>query len=100
VKIIDLRDSTGSGDVDISTIVKVTSNNNRQDESIQGLSGRKLKVEKKILLKRKRKIFFLKIPSDWKNPSGNYHIGIKSLKHLIPSCAFDRIIVKKIKRKN
>jgi len=51
VKIIDLRDSTGSGDVDISTIVKVTSNNNRQDESIQGLSGRKLKVEKKILLK-------------------------------------------------
>jgi tripeptidyl-peptidase-2 len=43
VKIIDLRDSTGSGDVDISTIVKVTS---REDESIQGLSGRKLKVKK------------------------------------------------------
>ncbi len=43
---IDLRDSTGSGDVDISTIVKVTSNNNQEDESIQGLSGRKLKVTK------------------------------------------------------
>ncbi len=43
MKIIDLRDSTGSGDVDISTIVKVTS---REDESIQGLSGRKLKVKK------------------------------------------------------
>lgn len=45
MKIVDLRDSTGSGDVDISTIVKVKSNNN-QDETIQGLSGRKLKVFK------------------------------------------------------
>lgn len=45
-KIIDLRDSTGSGDVDISTIVKVVSNNNQEDRYIQGLSGRKLKVEK------------------------------------------------------
>jgi hypothetical protein len=23
------------------------------------------------------------MPSDWKNPSGNYHIGIKSLKLLM-----------------
>jgi hypothetical protein len=45
VKIIDLRDSTGSGDVDISTIVKITSNNNGEDETVQGLSGRKLKVK-------------------------------------------------------
>ena len=44
MKIIDLRDSTGSGDVDISTIVKLTSNNNQEADSIQGLSGRKLKV--------------------------------------------------------
>ncbi|CAF4607346.1 unnamed protein product, partial [Rotaria magnacalcarata] len=33
-KIIDLRDSTGSGDVDISTIVKLISNNNSEDRSI------------------------------------------------------------------
>ena len=43
MKVIDLRDSTGSGDVDISTIVKVKSNDNHE-ETIQGLSGRKLKV--------------------------------------------------------
>lgn len=44
-------------------------------------------------------IFFLKIPSDWKNPSRNYHIGIKSLKQLIPSTAFDRLTVNIIQRK-
>lgn len=42
MKLIDLRDSTGSGDVDISTIVKVNTDN--QEQTIQGLSGRKLKV--------------------------------------------------------
>ncbi|CAF1250085.1 unnamed protein product [Rotaria magnacalcarata] len=74
-KIIDLRDSTGSGDVDISTIVKLISNNNSEDRSIQGLSGRKLKI-----------------PLNWKNPTGNFHIGIKSLKQLMPSSAFERLI--------
>ena len=44
MKLIDLRDSTGSGDVDISTIVKIT---NQNEEFIQGLSGRKLKVKLK-----------------------------------------------------
>ncbi len=35
--------------MDISTIVKISSNSNREDESsIQGLSGRKLKVENNI----------------------------------------------------
>lgn len=41
---IDLRDSSGSGDVDISTIVKVSSTDANEEKSIQGLSGRKLKV--------------------------------------------------------
>jgi hypothetical protein len=36
----------------------------------------------------------LKIPASWKNPSGNYHIGIKPLKLLMPTGAFDRITVK------
>ncbi len=61
MKIIDLRDSTGSGDVDISTIVKISSNSNREDESsIQGLSGRKLKVENNIQLIKSKQLYLLR----------------------------------------
>jgi hypothetical protein len=59
VKVIDLRDSSGSGDVDISTITKITSNNNREDDSIQGLSGRKLKVKIYFLQEKEKKKNFL-----------------------------------------
>ncbi|CAF1287531.1 unnamed protein product [Rotaria sordida] len=91
VKVIDLRDGTDSSDMDISTIVKVTSNNNRDDESIQDLSGRKLKVKTNIDKQINEK-FFDKIPSSWKNSSGNYHIRIKSLKQLMPITAFERLL--------
>ncbi|CAF1376834.1 unnamed protein product [Rotaria sordida] len=91
VKGIDLRDSTDSSDMDISTIIKVTSNNNRDDESIQDLSGRKLKVKTNIDKQINEK-FFDKIPSSWKNSSGNYHIRIKSLKQLMPITAFERLL--------
>lgn len=49
MKLIDLRDSTGSGDVDISTIVQITSNND-EEKVLQGLSGRKLKVIRNVFL--------------------------------------------------
>jgi hypothetical protein len=44
--------------VDISTIVKLTSNNSREDETIQGLSGRKLKVKRKVLIKNQNQNSF------------------------------------------
>ena len=50
-------------------------------------------------LKKSDEKFRLKIPSTWKNPSGNYHLGIKSLKLLMPSGVFDRINVKKKQNK-
>lgn len=40
-------------------------------------------------------LFHLKIPSTWTNPSGNYHIGIKSLKLLMPGGAFERLTVRR-----
>lgn len=44
----------------------------------------------------KRNSFILKIPSTWTNPSGNYHLGIKQLKLLMPSGPFERLTVKHI----
>ena len=38
--------------------------------------------------------FFDKIPTSWKNPSGSYHIRIKSLKQLMPIAAFERLLVR------
>jgi tripeptidyl-peptidase-2 len=57
-KIVDIVDCCGSGDVDCSTVVKATEENGIL--SITGLTGRKLILNKK-----------------WKNPSGDYKIGVK-----------------------
>ncbi|XP_050432154.1 tripeptidyl-peptidase 2 [Adelges cooleyi] len=54
-KVIARYDCSGAGDVDTSTVVKP------EGKEIKGLSGRTLVI-----------------PSDWKNPSGEYHIGIKN----------------------
>ncbi|KAJ9587783.1 hypothetical protein L9F63_018809, partial [Diploptera punctata] len=67
-KVIERYDCSGAGDVDTSTVVQV------KDGDIQGLSGRKLKI-----------------PSAWKNPSGDYHIGIKNGFELYPAKLKERI---------
>jgi tripeptidyl-peptidase-2 len=60
-KIIDMIDGTGSGDVATTTVRKA------ERQTLQGLSGRTLKL-----------------PSDWKNPSGRFHLGIKRGYDLFP----------------
>ncbi|ORZ14024.1 hypothetical protein BCR42DRAFT_417878 [Absidia repens] len=69
-KIVDLVDCTGGGDVTTSTIVKATSKeiNGENVSVIEGLSKRTLIVD----------------PS-WKNPSGDYRIGLKRAYELFPS---------------
>ncbi|KAG0030452.1 tripeptidyl-peptidase II Tpp2 [Podila clonocystis] len=72
-KIVDIVDCSGSGDIPTTTIVKPTEN----DEGvpvITGLSGRKLHLSK-----------------DWKNPSGEYRLGIKRAYDLFPEDLQDRI---------
>ncbi|KAI1315389.1 tripeptidyl-peptidase II Tpp2 [Mortierella claussenii] len=72
-KIIDIVDCSGSGDIPTTTIVKPT-----EDEDgipvITGLTGRKLRLSK-----------------EWKNPSGEYRIGIKRAYDLFPEDLADRI---------
>ncbi|XP_023932445.1 tripeptidyl-peptidase 2 [Lingula anatina] len=67
-KVIDIIDTTGSGDVDTSTIVEA------QEGEIVGLTGRKLRV-----------------PEDWRNPSGQWHVGVKSAMELYPRGLRDRL---------
>lgn len=67
-KIIDIVDATGSGDVDMSRIVKP------EKSQVTGLSGRTLKLDKK-----------------WKIPSGEVRIGMKAGYELYPHELVDRI---------
>jgi tripeptidyl-peptidase-2 len=60
-KILDVIDGAGAGDVVTSTIRSV------EDGKIEGLSGRLLTPHKK-----------------WKNPSGEYHVGIKPAFEIFP----------------
>ena len=62
-------DGSGAGDVDTSTVVEV------KDGKVTGLTGR-----------------VLTIPSSWQNPSGKYHIGVKSALELMPGNVRDRVL--------
>ncbi|KAI8339132.1 hypothetical protein BC941DRAFT_422188 [Chlamydoabsidia padenii] len=75
-KIVDLVDCTGGGDVDTSTVVQAINKeiNGEQVSVIEGRSGRTLIVD----------------PS-WKNPSGDYRIGLKRAYELFPSELVSRL---------
>ncbi|XP_018353839.1 PREDICTED: tripeptidyl-peptidase 2 isoform X2 [Trachymyrmex septentrionalis] len=74
-KIIERFDCSGAGDVDTSKVVQAP------DGYITGLTGRKLKV-----------------PSNWNNPSGEYHIGLKNLYSLYPTKLKERVVAERKKR--
>ncbi|CAI5460083.1 unnamed protein product [Closterium sp. Yama58-4] len=74
-KVIDVVDCTGSGDVDMSTVVKAD-----KDGYITGASGARLQVN-----------------SAWSNPTGEWRVGVKPLYHVLNETVLDR--VKKERRK-
>ncbi|KAK2578923.1 hypothetical protein KPH14_011132 [Odynerus spinipes] len=74
-KIIERFDCSGAGDVDTSKIVQAP------DGYIIAITGRKLKV-----------------PTNWNNPSGEYHIGVKNLYSLYPGKLKERVAAERKKR--
>uniref|UniRef100_A0AC34GAM1 Peptidase S8/S53 domain-containing protein n=1 Tax=Panagrolaimus sp. ES5 TaxID=591445 RepID=A0AC34GAM1_9BILA len=76
-KILDCFDFTGNGDVDTSTVREADLENN----FLIGLSDRRLKI-----------------PPKWINPSGKWHLGIKSIYELFDDIALEKVI--EIRREN
>lgn len=55
-------------------------------------------TRKKLLKRFLEKNFSFQIPSNWTNPSGNYHLGVKSIYSLYPSKLKERISASRKKR--
>ncbi|KAI8069082.1 uncharacterized protein B0P05DRAFT_551505 [Gilbertella persicaria] len=72
-KMIDIVDCTGGGDVETTKIVKPTKEEDGK-QTIQGLSGRTLILD-----------------DAWKNPSGEYRVGLKRAYELFPNDLTNRI---------
>ena len=70
---MDLIDTTGSGDVDTSTVRKTEGGEGRQ---VEGLTGRTLHI-----------------PDGWDNPSGEWHVGVKAAFELFPTSVKVRLQV-------
>ncbi|KAJ9553504.1 hypothetical protein OSB04_017549 [Centaurea solstitialis] len=68
-KVLDVIDCTGSGDIDVSTVVKADANG-----CIRGASGASLIIN----------------PS-WKNPSGDWHVGYKLIYELLTDTLISRL---------
>ena len=60
-------DTTGSGDVDTSSVAKVESDENGA-KFVTGLTGRKLVL-----------------PAEWNNPSDTWNVGLIDLTKIFPS---------------
>ncbi|MBX3436779.1 MAG: S8 family serine peptidase [Planctomycetaceae bacterium] len=67
-KFVDLIDATGDGDVVMSDAKPP------EDGQLEGLTGRQLTI-----------------PSEWRNPSGNYRLGIKRAYDLFPPELIERL---------
>jgi len=67
-KIVDMVDASGSGDVDTSTIAHT------KQGRLEGLSGRSLAVG-----------------ADWKNPSGDYRLGVVRAYNVFPDRLVSRL---------
>ncbi|KAJ8670647.1 hypothetical protein QAD02_001906 [Eretmocerus hayati] len=74
-KIIERFDCSGLGDVDTSKVVKSI------DGYLTGITGRRFKI-----------------PAKWNNPSGEFHLGVKSAYSLYPAKLRERIEQSRKKR--
>uniref|UniRef100_A0A2P2I7P3 Tripeptidyl-peptidase 2 n=1 Tax=Hirondellea gigas TaxID=1518452 RepID=A0A2P2I7P3_9CRUS len=76
VKVIDRLDASGAGDVDTSTLGRLSA-----DGTLTSITGKTLHV-----------------PSNWTNPTGEYHIGVKTAYSLYPTKLKDRIVKERRER--
>ncbi|KAI8330140.1 hypothetical protein EDC96DRAFT_612213 [Choanephora cucurbitarum] len=80
-KMIDIVDCTGGGDVETTKVVKPTSKDG--NNVIKGLSGRDLILD-----------------DSWKNPSGEYRVGLKRAYELFPGDLISRIKSERLQNHN